>query len=181
MTSLSSPSPSLPSGLPGPISSHLTLPGLVGCGQRNEPPLHESWEAWELSSARVGPPTTLCCHTPKAGTWHHQPLEPPGAVVTPAVTGAAIRKPLGSWSSGWQQGYVQAIFSPDAWAALYPLSPYHTRTAFPLSHLWPCNPTPSILPTLLHQGQVEPWPSYGPWSPHPVSPSFGTIGISVYT
>lgn len=68
---------------------------LGGCGRRNEPPLHESWEAWELSSGGVGPSTTLCCHTPKAGTWHHQPLEPPGAVVTPAVTGAASQETPG--------------------------------------------------------------------------------------
>lgn len=36
----------------------------------------------------------------QAGTWHRQPLEPPGAVVTPAVTQQPVRKPPGSWGSG---------------------------------------------------------------------------------
>lgn len=54
-----------------------------------------AWEAWEPSSTGSGPPTTLRCHTPKAGTWQHQPLEPPGAVVTPAVTRAVSQETPG--------------------------------------------------------------------------------------
>lgn len=37
---------------------------------------------------------TVLLH-PKAGTWHRQPLKPPGAVVTPAVTQAAGQETSG--------------------------------------------------------------------------------------
>ena len=81
-------------GYLAPCSLHLILPDLVGFGPQNWPPLHGSWEAWEPSSAGLRPPTTLSCHTPKAGTWYHQPLEPSGTVVI-AVTRAASQETPG--------------------------------------------------------------------------------------
>lgn len=47
--------------------------------------------AWALGSTGRGhlPADHTMLSHPKAGTWHRQPLKPPGAVVTPAVTQAA--------------------------------------------------------------------------------------------
>lgn len=63
-------------------------------------------------------PTTLRCHTPKAGTRHRQPLEPPGAVVTPAVTQAAGQETpgvVGFWDGS--KGMYEPP-SADAWGTL---------------------------------------------------------------
>lgn len=116
---------------------------------------------------------TVLSH-PKAGTWHRQPLEPPGAVVMPAVTRAAGQETpgvVGFW--GGSEGTYKPP-SPDAPAALC-----HTEPS-PHPHALPgATPPATRLPPPEHP--PSPSPSgprraafLRPRSLHPVPPSFGT-------
>lgn len=127
--------------------------------------------------ARAVLPTALRCHTPKQepGTASH--LNPQAPWLRLRSPKQPVRKPLGSWGSGVA-------------ASVYTSHPSSRRSGH-LGHPKP-SPYPHTSPHRHTRGPSAPTPRESfhsspsrpcgavflwPWSPHPVSPSFGTTGI----
>jgi hypothetical protein len=113
-------------------------------------------------SGATCPPTTLCCHTPKQepGTASHLA---PGAVVMPAVTGAAGQEIPGVVGPG-EVARVQPS-SPDAWMVQVGVGlepPRHTSA--PLQQLLPTFPSKDSYSCLSTHSACG-CPFLPPWEP----------------
>lgn len=121
--------------------------------------------AWALGSTGRGhlPVDHTMLSHPKAGTWHRQPLKPPGAVVMPAVTQAAGQETPGVVCRLWVGGQpcsldTRAARGPPLGShprfVTCPSPPRSARTPIPMSS--PSRPSTLALcseasPTVLAQ------------------------------